>query len=213
MKWNRKIVALVAVVAVVLIVVLLVVFTPREMKIAEDITLEPITWSYQRPDNPAIDAIVNELLESPYSNDEISLAFYVAILRYITSPYDPYDELWIAFALNASVNKGGFIHSIQATIYKDNETTIDWLETSVYAENLSETDREDGGFESQQAFIKFEGKDNPQRVFVSTHANCDFFTPSSESHQLEIVIEVIYHNGTVYKRIVQPFQLNIMGSE
>jgi len=215
LEWNRKTATFVT--AVTLTIVLLVVFAPREAKIAEDKTLELITWSFQRPDAQRQDQhiIINKRLESSYSDGGLSVTFRVEICDYISRAATiPYDELRIAFDLNATVNNiaGGFISSIQVVAHKDKQTTIDWQETDIYVQNLSVADIEHGNLESQRAYIKFEGKNNPQSVYAKTHALWDFLTPNSESHQLKIMIEIIYYDGIAYKKVVQPFQLNIIGS-
>jgi hypothetical protein len=49
LEWNKKTAAVFAV-AVALTIVLVVALNPREITIAENTTLDPVEWTFQRPD-------------------------------------------------------------------------------------------------------------------------------------------------------------------
>ena len=209
LEWNKKTASVFAVVAA-LTIVLVVALNPREITIAENTTLDPVEWTFQRP-NESVD-ILNKL-NATYTGD-LSVNMYVLILHYKNNSIfvGDYDYLRISMAINATVgNAGGFIESVHVVAQKDQTSEVDWLETQFEFENLSLAARADGYRKNTHAYIKLAGVNHTGSVRAKAIVEWTLLTPNTQSHQLEVAYEIVYYNGTAYNKVVQPFQLNIVG--
>ena len=211
LEWNRKTASAFAV-AAALTIVLAFALSPKEITIAENITLNPIVWTFQRPND---DVLILDKLNSTYA-DGISVNMYVLILEYFNASQfrDADDYLEISMAINATTsNPDGYIESIHVVAQKDQKSIVEWLETSLKLENLSLVAWAEGDSRSRQAYIKLAGVDHTCSVHAKVLMKWFLLTPETQPHQLEIAYEITYYNGTAYNKIVQPFQLNIIGRE
>ena len=211
LEWNRKTASAFAL-AAALTIVLVFALSPKEITIAENITRNPIVWTFQRPND---NVLILDKLNATYA-DGISANMYVLIVRYSNASRfrDAYDYLDISMAINATTsNSRGFIEGVQVAAHKDQKSTVDWQETSFKLENLSLAAWADGYSKSTQAYIKLAGVNHTNSVHARATAKWSLLTPNTQSHQLEITFEITYYNGTAYNRIVQPFQLNIIGMD
>lgn len=209
LEWNRKTASGFAV-AAALIIVLTVALSSREIRIAENTMLDPVAWTFQRPDKLTI---INNTLESSYSYSGLQAAFHMWLSQYIEGVSDEYDFLFVTLRINATVNNAnGFIERVHIVAYKDQESQVSWQEEDFYLQNLSLVASVDGYLKSTQAYIKLAGMNHTSSIYFSTSALWKLLTPNTESHQIEIAYEIIYYNGTAYNKIVQPFQLNMIGS-
>jgi len=214
-KWSRKKVSVVLL-AVVLPISFVVALqlTEKRITIAENTTLDPVVWTFQRPTGEA-HVIIDDRLEPSYSNDELSATFLMWLSDYIPRVGSlDYDVLRVRLDINATVgNAGGFIESVHIAAYKDQESEVGWQKTDLYLENLSLVASADGYRWSTQAYIKLAGVNHTSRVYATTTTFWSLLTPNTQSHQLEVAFEITCYNGTAYNKIVQPFQLNIVGRE
>jgi len=209
LEWNRKTASGFAV-AAALIIVLTVALSPREIRIAENTMLDPVAWTFQRPSE---NTIIDDLLESPYSQGGLQATFHLWLSQYIEGVSDESDFLLVTLRINATVNNAnGFIERVHIVAYKDQESQVDWQEGDFYLQNLSLVASVDGYLKSTQAYIKLAGVNHTSSISASMRASWDLLTPNAKSHQIEIACEIIYYNGTAYNKIVQPFQLNMIGS-
>jgi len=201
-------------VAAALTIVLVVALNPREITIAENMTLDPVEWTFQRP-HPNQYVIIDDRLEPSYSNDGLSATFLMWVSDYLPRVGSlNYDYLRMSMAINATVgNAGGFIESVHVVFLKDQTSEVDWLETQFDFENLSLAARADGYRMDTQAYIKLVGVNHTGSVRAKAIVRWNLLTPNTQSHQLEIAYEITYYNGTAYNKVVQPFQLNIVGRE
>lgn len=209
--WNKKTASAFAV-AAALIIVLAFVLNPREITIAENTTLNPVVWTFQRPSDSVI---ILDKLNATYV-DGVSASMYVLIIRYENASrfVDDYDYLSMSMAMNATVgNAGGYIESVHILAQKDQTSQVDWLETQFDFENLSLAARADGYTWDTQAYIKLADVNHTGSVYAKAIAEWSLITPNTQSHQMEVAFEITYYNGTAYNKIVQPFQLNIIGVE
>ena len=213
LEWNKKTASAFAV-AAALIIVLVVVLNPREITIAENTPLEPVVWTFQRPTGEA-HVIIEEQLEPSYSSDGLSATFHIWLSDYIPRVGSlDYDSLRVRLDINATTtNLNGFIESVHVVAHKDQESQVGWQEDDLYLENLSLVASADGYRMSTQAYIKLAGVNHTSRVYATTTTFWKLLTPNTQSHQLEIAYEIVYYNGTAYNKVVQPFQLNIIGAE
>jgi len=213
LEWNRKTASVFAV-AAALIIVLVVALNPREITIKENRTLDPVVWTFQRPDaNQHV--IIEDKLKPSYSNDGLSATFYMWLSDYIPRAGSlNYDTLRVRLDINATTsNPDSFIESVHVVAQKDQTSEVGWQETDLYLENLSLVASADGYRWDTQAYIKLADVNHTSRVYATTTTFWKLLTPNTQSHQMEIAFEIVYYNGTAYNRVVQPFKLNIVGRE
>lgn len=213
LEWNKKTASVFAV-AAALIIVLVVALSPREITIAENTTLDPVEWTFQRP-NESVN-ILNKL-NATYANDEFSANIYVLMTRYTNSSIvrDDNDYLRMVMVVNATTsNPNGYIESLYVAFTKDSQPSfVDWLHTYFSLENLSLLVVSDGWtFGSyKETYVELAGVNSTDSIYFRATAEWSLLTPNTQSHQLEIAFEITYYNGTAYNRVVQPFHLNIVG--
>jgi len=211
LNWNNKTASAFAV-TTVLIIVLVVALNPREITITKNTTLDPVVWTLQRPDaNQHV--IIEDKLESIYSSDGLSAAFYMWLLEYVPRVGSlDYDFLWVRLDISTTTtNPNGFIESVYVVVYKDQESQVGWQEDDLYLENLSLVASVDGYWWAKEAYVKLADVNQTSSVYAETTALWKLLTPNTQSHQLEVAFEITYYNGTAYNKTVQPFQLNIVG--
>ena len=178
--------------------------------ISETITLEAVKWDFQRPSQTVT---LDDELESSYISDEISAIMRVLMGKY--SDDDPAfasDFVTIGVTTNLTVtNLNSFVESVYVVIRKDRQSTVDWTETELYFENLSLVERVEGYRWITQTYIRFSDLNHSNSVYLSAAFFWSLLTPNDQTHELEVSYELTYYNGTAYKKIVQPFQLEIIG--
>lgn len=207
LEWNKKTAAVFAV-AVALTIVLVVALNPREITIAENTTLDPVEWTFQRPSDSVI---ILDKLDATYA-DGVSANMYLLIIRYLSRVSDLPDHLCVSMAINATTgNPNSFIESVNIVAYKDQQSQVDWLETELHLWNLSLVAQVDGYKWKTQAYIKLGDVNHTSNVRFKEEAYWWLPTPNTQSHQLEVAYEIVYYNGTAYNKVVQPFKLNIVG--
>jgi len=185
--------------------------------IAENTVLDVIMWEAERPDTPSqpLNIMDGVYLDSLYEK-EIKLAQWTLVADYDPSSmeYSGLPEVILNFNLTASTPKG-FIHSINLTAEEKNYAYawVDYLQDLLLGEeyrprNLTITDFQDchTGL-NQSAFIHLTSVSYPSEVSFWISIRWLFYGPYNQTHVLDVTSEVIYYNGTVYKRVVQPFQL------
>jgi len=215
LEWNKKTASVFAVTAA-LTIVLAFALNPREITIAENTTLEPIVWAFQRPNDSVQFVSIDDKLNAPYVGDGLSANMYVMIGIYHENAlaYGGCDHLSMLMAINATVgNAGGYIESVHVVAQKDQTSEVSWLGTLFDFENLSLADRADGYRRNTHAYIKLASVNHTSSVHAKATVEWNLLTPNTQSHQLEIAYEITYYNGTAYNKVVQPFQLNLVGRE
>jgi hypothetical protein len=213
-EWNRKTVSVVLL-AVVLPISLVVVLqlTDRGIVIAENTTLDPVEWTFQRPNEP-VDIL--DKLNTTYASDGFSADMYVLIIRYENNSMfiGDYDYLRISIAINAATsNPNSYIESVYVVVQKDNESALGWVRLQLHLENLSLVASADAARWRTKAYIKLAGANHTGSVYTKATAEWSLITSNTQSHQMETAYEIVYYNGTAYNKVVQPFQLNIIGAE
>jgi len=181
--------------------------------IAETKTLETVEWEFQRPDNYLA---ILKTLRVPFVQNGLSATFNLII-----NHYDPntlsinFDEVSITIMMNFTVtHPHAFIRSVNVAFSMDNHSRLGMLVTrdiTRSAENLSLTGHS-WSHEGTKAYISFEGIGQPRSAYLSTWDYWILISSFDQIHQLEVAYELIYNNGTAYKKLVQPFQLNLLGA-
>ncbi len=177
------------------------------LTISENKTLEGFSWSIERPIGPIG---IKESLTKVY--DEDILANFTVFI----DDYDGSDVMTQQINVSAYVS-GGFVSFVNITFwedYKDSQVNffedIAWPKYYASPKNLSII-RHDDRYLSRglKAFVELAGVNSPKSVSFGCFVDWILRSPQNYTHQLEIRFELIYFNGTAYKRIVQPFQLKV----
>ncbi len=179
----------------------------------QNIILDALIWNFQRPSDQYV--IIGDTMEYAYSNRGLSASFYMQIIDYIprTGSFN-YDALRIVFKINATItNSSGFTEYVHVVARKDQESLIDWLENDFCFDNLSMIALTDAYRWDTEAYFKLADVNHTQDIYAETTALWELLTLNTQSYQLEITYEITYYNGTAYNRVVQPFQLNLIGRE
>jgi len=193
--------------------------------ISETTTLEPVKWEFKR-----LDGVVNirEKIESFY-NANVLINQSVFISRYESRFGIPYGDNVSVVILTTNITAtitDGFIESVYIVFredYEPSEVNI-WnpeLESNLHVfSNLSIENWADKRSEnswmlsnSTKAFILLNGVNHPNRVHYWTVLDWVLRSPLGQFHQFEIVYEVTYFDGRLYKKTAQPFLLSIIPPE
>lgn len=182
------------------------------LTISQNILLDAVSWSMERP---IANIDVKDSLMGVYDED-ILANFTVFIDDYHEGKwaYGGSDCITMQVNITAFVS-GGFINFANITFWGGYESSqVDlfgndaWPKYFVSVENLSIIRHDDFLMgNGLKAFAELAGVNNPKSVSFGCFVNWVLRSPQNYTNQLEIRFELIYFNGTAYKRIVQPFIL------
>jgi len=204
-RLSKHKLVLLAILGIILLLGLLATYILQKLAQPQAVTLEIIEWEIKRPNQTVT---LEDALKSLYSNSEMSTMMCVVIGTYSNDdPAFASDFVTMEVTANLTVTiPNGFVESIYIILHKDNQSAIDWVNTLFDFENLSL-------HRVNEAYLELMGLNQPSNV----HARAPVFwwlpTPSNQSHQMEATIEFTYFNGTVHKKVIQPFQLSLIGKE
>lgn len=181
------------------------------MTISETIMLDAVQWEFERPDHYVY---LDDKLEALYINDELSATLRVVMGTYTDNAvaYSGADVVTMGIEINsATINPKGFIERVHVVLRKDYKTSIDWINTNLDFKNLSLVNLAEGYERSTRAYIGLAGVNHTRSVYLWATGTWILLTSKDQTHQMEVVYELTYYNGTAYKKIIQPFQLKIIG--
>ena len=200
---------LLAILGIILLLGLLATYILQELAEPQAVTLEVLTGQFKRSNQTVYPKIV---LESPYCNGEISATLRFMMGTYVHGVWEDYAVMEMTTNLTVTT-PNGFVESIYIMLHKDNQSRIDWVSTLFDFENLSLHSVQSGFLRVNEAYLELMGLDQPSDVRARAPAIWWLSTPSTHSHQLETTFEFTYFNGTVHKKVIQPFQLRLIGKE
>ncbi|MEM1590076.1 MAG: PPC domain-containing protein [Candidatus Bathyarchaeia archaeon] len=181
------------------------------LTISENKTLKAVSWSMERP---IADINIKDSLIHIY-NEDILVNSTIFIDDYdVNSVYGGSDCITTQVNITASISEG-FISLINITFWEKYESSqVDffasdaWPKCFVHIGNLSIIRHDDflrgNGL---KAFVELEGANFPNSVSFGCFANWILRSPKNYTNQLKVRFELIYFNGTAYKKVVQPFML------
>lgn len=179
--------------------------------ITENIKLEMIEWEFPRI-NGTRDVYLKDVLEARYDNDGLSAVFLLKMGEYFPQGLGGFRDEEVGMIANITfnmTNADAFIWGLQIT-FQENQTLsrVDFWSQEIVIHNLSLTDLYYGMRKSDvKAYLSAIGSKNSVGGFLSVIAIWKLFSPHDYTHLMKVTIEIIYYNGTVYKKIIQPFQL------
>jgi hypothetical protein len=174
--------------------------------ISETISLDTVKWQMERP---CAILNLNENIAAHYSTD-ISTHHRIYISNYIydDDAYGSSGTLSMAPNITVQISKG-FITNLRIVFKESYENSlIDFtdFQYKVKVTNLAIINWTDVKAES---FIDLAGVNYPKNVSFYTPIYWLLYSPFNQTHQLEITSEITYYNGSVFKKVIQPFQLKI----
>jgi hypothetical protein len=185
--------------------------------VADTITLDEVKWEFERPSCP-LD--FRDYVESSYVND-IFIDQDIFVYYYFPDAGDYGGSPILQMNLSLTANLAeGHVENVNITFHDDylnSFVSIPDLEfggkhhTLAVWDNLTVTSYKinvDGSVE--KAFVHFDGVNQPRRVFLRVFPLWVLKSPNNQTQQLNIFVEVTYFNGTVYKKVIQPFQLRLI---
>ncbi|MCL6578360.1 MAG: hypothetical protein K6T73_03125 [Candidatus Bathyarchaeota archaeon] len=174
--------------------------------IAETTTLEPIEWSFARP---SAYSVFDKFLQAYYTCENAFGNFDLIVFDYVQNFSDELPaEVRMMTKINLTVNPEAFIESVSITFY-DNQTLskILFIELDFEFKNLSCTNLNYRYGSGMKAYLRAVGVNHPTNVFFSDIVIWKLFSPHDYAHLMKVTFEITYYNGTVFKKLVQPFQL------
>jgi hypothetical protein len=173
------------------------------MRVSETKILETVKWEVEKP---YYEIKIDDDVKSFYSDEYISIDFMIFVLK----GKDGLLQLWMN---STATFKIGFANSFNITFreeYQSSQVFLHQPDSYVNAGNLSLVDYADGSkIRGLKAFMELAGVNRPKKVHFGSFADWYLGIPWPFASQIEVRMELVYHNGTGYKRIVQPFQLKI----
>jgi hypothetical protein len=169
-------------------------------------TLETIVWETERPDS--FIAIRNSI--TSIHEGELKLIQDVTVGHYDDESFYGSAMFWMGVNISASA-ANGYIHSIHLGVadmeHSDARISFFKAPDRPILQNLSIVNSKGFGQTVQTAFVDFVGKNYPSQIYLLTSFEWFLWSPSNQTHTLEIQSQVTYYNGSAYNKIVQPFRI------
>jgi hypothetical protein len=180
--------------------------THEPLAIAETLTLGTVSREFERPG--LVISYVNETVETHYSGD-IAVNQSIELCAFSNEDFDYGGSacLEMRFNVTAQVN-GGFIEALNLTLEDGYESAR--IDESRYIMDMSGllVSHSSADFE-RKVFVQLSGVDCPKNVSFCLPFSWVLYSPYTQAHQLDVTSEITYYNGTVYKKVIQPFQLKL----
>ncbi len=179
-------------------------------KVAETITLETIEWEFERINQSAD---IFYVVEALHDDNGFAVNQRIHIWDYVNRPLAwSGSTITMVVELNSNTtSQNGYIESVYVALYKDQLSTVDWVRPLSRFGNLSIVEQAVGYEWSTKADLRLTSVKHSRSVKFSAMVVWSLLTPNNQSHQMDVLYELIYYNGTAYKKITQPFQLKVMG--
>lgn len=177
--------------------------------VSEKIALTPIHWQFERP---SYYLIFDDNVQSEYSGDLwLNATLFVRHYNH-DSIYDFQPTLDLRLTIVAFVTTG-FVDSINVSYYDSFSPSLIWTDSVQFSGDLTKTDLADRISGWAKGFVSFQGVGHPQTVYLDVRPLWLLESPNNQTQQLTVDVEVTYFNGTVYKKITQPFEVRLVSDD
>jgi hypothetical protein len=182
-----------------------------QVGVNETTVLAPAQWQFERPSFyiPFHDS-VQRSVQRIYSNDIWMNATLSVRVFYDEYEYDSSPMLgsWLDLTVDA---KTGFVDSVNVTFHDEYAQSFVVIKDTGYSmENLTATAVQDWVRGAEKGFINLQAINRPQGVFLKVRPGWVLESPANQTQTLTITAKVTYFNGTVYKQVIQPFELKLV---
>lgn len=171
--------------------------------VAETVTLNSVIEEYARPSKTHL---INSELQASYDSDGLSANMRVLLVEYS-------DKVAMCLSANSSALQRGFIDNIRITFQDDEPSIVYWSSKDITHENLSLISSSDAYTSKQGSqagrFLFAGSRKGDGFNFSARYMYWDLRTPHNVTHQLNVTYEITYYNGTVFKKVIQPFELKL----
>lgn len=187
--------------------------------VSETITLETVKRELERPSSTIS---TEERIRSLY-DDDLLINQNIFIHHYVEEMQDYGGSDCVSMIINVTATvQEGYLVNAYVAFHEDYQPSQVYMpspesEPVFYAslENLSIIDSA-CAFErwwllenNTKAFIKAAGENSPNAVYLWAPAHWILRSPNNYTHQMQIICEITYFNGSAYKKVVQPYLLKI----
>lgn len=185
--------------------------------VSETLEASLIRWSLERPGG-SVD--LSEEAVSEFSSAGMSSVFNVSIYDYYESDggYGSQDVFYMRITVLGEV-ASGFVKSVHVASEEDyGPSIVDWFGNwqrlaHVTLENLTIDGYGDFGMlpggSGLKAFADLESVSDPKSVSFQGFARWALYSPKNRTHMMNLKVEMTYYNGTAYRKLVQPIELEI----
>lgn len=216
---GRTIMQLGVFLSIILPVSLLVGFrisgvTNGPVAVAETSILSPTTWECERL---GVSFNILKTVQSSYVGDaSILTEALVGVYSTDSGFYGGSDYIGFNMSLTFAATRG-FLDNVNITFMEESHSVIDFFDVSRWPnpsgrlDNLSLTDYADWTQTTGlKAFLSLKGAGNPSKAFFMGSIAWIFYDNYTQSHHLEMSAATTYYNGSSFKKVVQPFEFNIV---
>jgi hypothetical protein len=174
----------------------------------ETITLDPVSWQFRRTNISGF-VRIDKFLNASYTDSAGQMRFSVYLGTYVPPDTVPY-SLQVAPSFSATpLSKDFTVVGVVFSFGRDiHPSLIDVEEATVIHDNLSLKGYSSG----QLAYVQCAGNS------PSVGVDCWFLAwwylsfTGEVTFSREITCSVTYFNGSVYRNVIQPFDLTLLGS-
>lgn len=174
----------------------------------ETITLELVKREFGRPSQTMV---LGDVLRSPYASSEVSGVLQLTVADYLEhTGAIHYDTVRIVVSINlTATNLNGSIESVNILFSEDSGRTRVNLDLSdFFLENLSLFEHTNY---NSKALIGLTGVNHPGNIYFSATALWKLPSTVTQTEKMRVSYELVYYNGTFYKKVIQPFQIRVVG--
>jgi len=219
MNQHRKSIFIASVILPVLLFATLgfTTISNGNIRIAETRTLETVTWNGTRTGEHF--QYFGDSLNSTYIDDEFSVSMRLLVLNYFGPEMLPGYPAWLGLyvEINVSVKAPlGFIYGINVSFHQSD--LVDWNvpglpSTTERPQELvlvqpSKSLVVKTAYEGPNAFMYLLGQNNSRSVSCGAVPQWQF-SSNNAIHSLAVDYHITYFNGSAYKVLIQPFQLEV----
>ncbi len=177
--------------------------------VSAKIALTPTHWEFERP---SWFLFFNEQVYSEFSGD-VQLNETLRVNTYDPgSIYGNSPTLDLHATLTASV-PDGFVDSVNVTYFDSYDLSWILVESIHSTENVTKTSLVDRIRGPEKGFVGLQSIGHPQTIYLDVWTLWLLESSHNQTQTLNMMAEVTYFNGTIYKKITQPFEVRLVSDD
>jgi hypothetical protein len=171
-------------------------------------TLNPVSWQFTKTSGYTY---IADEPNAIYADNTCQMNFSVAFGAYV--PSDSGLALYRLpigiFLVVTSLSRDFSVRSLLVNFGNDPQPSAILVDPTVWSfQNLSLVSYSSG----EEASVQLAGNSSSVGVNCQVYAIWNLFVPNNVTNSREVTYEVTCFNGTAYERIIQPFDLTLLGS-